>query len=159
MEQSQFIGQSKQFNEQINTIKTQFFSALDDFKKYYVYFNKNPEVNEFQNFYANSKGQIQTMSRQLFLTSNNIDKMIEELDQRVSSVSVKLEEEEELYKKLMELTQNLDNTQDGSQILIDDSKKKYNDQFYKNVEIFIGIIIVIGLLSKLFKKSPIPITK
>jgi esterase/lipase len=159
MEQSQFIGQSKQFNEQINTIKTQFFSALDDFKKYYVYFNKNPEVNEFQNFYANSKGQLQTMSRQLFLTSNNIDKMIEELDEQVSSVSVKLKEEEELYKKLMELTQNLDNTQDGSQILIDDSKKKYNDQYYKNVEIFIGIIIVIGLLSKLFKKPSIPITK
>jgi esterase/lipase len=159
MEQSQFIGQSKQFNEQINTIKTQFFSALDDFKKYYVYFNKNPEVNEFQNFYANSKGQLQTMSRQLFLTSNNIDKMIEELDERVSSVSVKLEEEEELYKKLMELTQNLDNTQDGSQILIDDSKKKYNDQYYKNVEMFIGIIIVIGLLSKLFKNPTIPITK
>jgi midasin (ATPase involved in ribosome maturation) len=159
MEQSQFIGQSKQFNDQINNIKTQFFSALDDFKKYYVYFNKNPEVNEFQNFYANSKGQLQTMSRQLFLTSNNIDKMIEELDQRVSSVSVKLEEEEELYKKLMELTQNLDNTQDGSQILIDDSKKKYNIQYYKNVEMFIGILIVIGLLSKLFKKPPIPITK
>jgi esterase/lipase len=159
MEQSQFIGQSKQFNEQINTIKTQFFSALDDFKKYYVYFNKNPEVNEFQNFYANSKGQLQTMSRQLFLTSNNIDKMIEELDERVSSVSVKMKEEEELYKKLMELTQNLDNTQDGSQILIDDSKKKYNDQYYKNVETFIGIIIVIGLLSKLFKKPPIAITK
>ena len=99
------------------------------------------------------------MSRQLFLTSNNIDKMIEELDERVSSVSVKLEEEEELYKKLMELTQNLDNTQDGSQILIDDSKKKYNIQYYKNVEMFIGILIVIGLLSKLFKKPPIPITK
>jgi hypothetical protein len=159
MDQSQFIGQSKQFNDQINNIKSQFFSALDDFKKYYVYFNKNPEVNEFQNFYANSKGQLQTMSRQLFLTSNNIDKMIEELDQQVYSISVKLEEEEELYKKLMELTQNLDNTQDGSQILIDDSKKKYNIQYYKNVEMFIGILIVIGVLSKLFKKPPIPITK
>ena len=40
MEQSQFIGQSKQFNDQINNIKSQFFSALDDFKKYYIYYNK-----------------------------------------------------------------------------------------------------------------------
>ena len=44
------IGQAKQFEEKIDTIKTQFFSALDDFKKYYVYYNKNPEVNEFQNY-------------------------------------------------------------------------------------------------------------
>ena len=151
----QFIGKSQQFDEQINNIKTQFFSALDDFTKYYVYFNKNPEVNEFQNFYANSKSQLQTMSRQLFLTTNNIDKIIEEIDKQVSSISIKLEGEEELYKKLMELAENIDNTQDGSQILIDDSKKKYNDQYYKNIQIFIGIIIGIMLLVKLFKK-PIP---
>jgi hypothetical protein len=157
-QQQQLIGNSKQFNEKINTIKSQFFSALDDFKKYYVYFNKNPEVNEFQNYYANSRGQLQTMSRELFLTTNNIDKNIEELDVKVSTISVKLKEEEELYKKLMELLANLENTHDGSQILIDDSKRIYNIQYYKNVEIFIGIIIIIGLLSTLFKKN-IPITK
>ena len=55
----------------------------------------------------------------------------------------------------MELLENIDNTQDGSQILINDSKKKYNDQYYKNVEIFVGIIIAIVLLLNLFKK-PIP---
>ena len=149
------VGQAKQFDEKINNLKTRFFSALDDFKKYYVYFNKNPEVNEFQNFYANSKSQLQTMSRQLFLTTNNIDKIIEEIDKQVSSISEKLEGEEELYKKLIELAENIDNTQDGSQILIDDSKKKYNDQYYKNIQIFMGIIIGIILLIKLFKK-PIP---
>ena len=65
------IGQANQFNEKINTTKRQFFSALDDFKKYYVYYNKNPEVDEFQNYYINSKSQLQTMSRDLFLTTNN----------------------------------------------------------------------------------------
>ena len=154
-QEQQFIGQSQQFNEQINNIKKQFFSALDDFTKYYVYFNKNPEVDEFQNFYANSKSQLQTISRQLFLTTNNIDKIIEELDNKVSSISIKLEGEEELYKTLMELAENINNTQDGSQILIDDSKNKYNDQYYQNIQIFMGIIIGIILLVKLFKK-PIP---
>ena len=149
----QFKGQSQQFNEKINNIKTQFFSALDDFTKYYVYFNKNPEVNEFQNFYANSKSQLQTMSKELFLITNNINKIIEEIDIHVSSISIKLQDEEELYNKLMELLENIDNTQDGSQILNDDSKKKYNDQYYKNIEIFMGIIIGIILLVKLFKKA------
>ena len=30
--------------ESINANKDSFFAALDDFKKYYVYYKKNPEV-------------------------------------------------------------------------------------------------------------------
>jgi hypothetical protein len=153
MEQPQLIGQSKQFNEKINSIKSQFFSALDDFKKYYVYYNKNPEVNEFQNYYVNSKSQLQGMSRDLFLTTNNIDKNIETLDQKMAVISAQLDDEKKLNKEMMELIASLENTQNGSEILIDDSKTKYNDQYWRNWEIFIGICIVSILLSKLFKNN------
>ena len=153
METHTLIKQAKQFNEQINNIKSQFFSALDDFKKYYVYYNKNPEVNEFQNYYANSKSQLQTMSKDLFLTTNNIDKNIEFLDNEMLDISIKLENEKKINKEMSELINNLQNTQNGSEILIDDSKTKYNIQYYKNVEIFIGILMLSGLLTKLvFKK-------
>ena len=153
MEKQTLIKQAKQFNEQINNIKSQFFSALDDFTKYYVYYNKNPEVNEFQNYYANSKGQLQTMSKDLFLTTNNLDKNIENLDNEMLQISIKLENEKKLNKEMSELINNLQNTQNGSEILIDDSKTKYNIQYYKNVEIFIGILILSGLLTKLVIKK------
>ena len=153
MEQVELIGQSIQFNEKINTTKSQFFSALDDFKKYYVYYNKNPEVNEFQNYYVNSKGQLQTMSRDLFLTTNNIDKSIELLDKQMSSISVQLDEEKKINKEMTKLIANLENTQNGSEILIDDSKTKYNEQYWKNCELFIGILIVSILVSKLLKNN------
>ena len=153
MEQPQLIGQANQFNEKINTIKSQFFSALDDFKKYYVYYNKNPEVNEFQNYYVNSKGQLQTMSRDLFLTTNSIDKNIEILDKQMSAISVQLNDEKKLNKEMMELIANLENTQNGSEILINDSKTKYNNQYIKNWEIFVGILIISLLLGKLFKNN------
>ena len=153
METHTLIKEASQFNEQINNIKSQFFSALDDFTKYYVYYNKNPEVNEFQNYYANSKGQLQTMSKDLFLTTNNIDKNIEDLDNEMLQISIKLENEKKLNKEMSELINNLQNTQNGSEILIDDSKTKYNIQYYKNVEIFIGILILSGLLTKLVIKK------
>lgn len=154
------IGQANQFNEKINTTKTQFFSALDDFKKYYVYYNKNPEVDEFQNYYINSKSQLQTMSRDLFLTTNNINKNIEILDSEMSSIGVKLENEKKLNGELMKVLSSLENTHNGSEILIDDSKDTYNRQYYYNWEIFIGILIVSGLLVKLFKPIATPtITK
>jgi len=156
---TELIGQAKQFDEKINGIKTQFFSALDDFKKYYVYYNKNPEVNEFQNYYVNSKTQLQTMSKDLFLTTNNIDKNIEILDKKMSAISLKMEDEKQLNDKLMLLLKNLQNTKDGSSILIDDSKEAYNIQYYYNVEIIIGILIVSGVLAKMFTPASISVKK
>lgn len=153
MEDKELKGLSKQFDEKINDIKTSFFSALDDFKKYYVYYYKNPEVDEFQSYYSNSKGQIQTMIKELFMTTNSIDKHIESLDKDMLAISIKLEDEKKLNKEMMAILTNLQNTQNGSEILIDDSKKEYNIQYYKNVEILIGIILIGCLLGKLSKKG------
>jgi hypothetical protein len=153
MEEQHLIGEANKFNEKIDTIKSQFFSVLDDFKKYYVYFNKNPEVNEFQNYYSNSKGQLQIMNRDLFLVTNNIDKNIEMLNKTMLSLSVKLEDEKKLNKEMIKLVSNLENTQNGSEVLINDSKTKYNIQYYKNSEIFIGILIISIVLSGLFKNK------
>ena len=153
---SQLVNNTNVFGEKIKNIKSQFFSALDDFKKYYVYYNKNPEVNEFQNYYENSKSQLQTMSRELFLITNNIDKNIEILDKNMSTIGVKLEDEKKLNGELKKISYNLENTQNGSVILIDDSKGNYNMQYYNNWEMLFGIIIVSVLLVKLFK-PPIPL--
>jgi galactitol-specific phosphotransferase system IIB component len=156
---SKLIGSAKDFDEKINTTKMQFFSALDDFKKYYVYFNKNPEVNEFQNYYANSKGQLQSMSRDLFITTNNIDKNIEILNDEMSGILPKLKKEKRLNEKLLKQLQNLKNTQNGSEILVDDSKTAYNIQYYKNWEMFIGVVIVTGLIFKIYKAPIAPTNK
>jgi hypothetical protein len=149
MENKELTGLSKQFDEKINDIKTSFFSALDDFKKYYVYYYKNPEVDEFQSYYSNSKGQLQSMSKEIFITTNSIDKHIESLDKEMQTISIKLEDEKKLNKEMMAILTNLQNTKNGSEILIDDSKKEYNIQYYKNVEILIGILLICGLLGKL----------
>jgi hypothetical protein len=148
--QNNLIGQAKQYDEKIAAINTQFFSALDDFKKYYVYYHKNPEVNEFQNYFANSKGQLQTLSNNLLTTTNAINKNINTLNSNMILVSAKLENEKKLNKELTKVLTNLENTQNGSEILIDNSKFEYNEQHYYNWELIAGIVIVGGLLSKLF---------
>ena len=145
--------QAKQFDDKINNINTTFFSALDDYKKYYVYYNKNPEVNEFQNYYANSKSQLQNLSRDLFITTNNIDKNIEDLNTKMEAMSLKLQDEKKLNGELMKLISNLTNTKSGSELLIDDSKEEYNVQYYYNWELVIGIFIVGGLLITSFRSK------
>jgi hypothetical protein len=155
----ELIGQAKQFDEKIDGIKNQFFAALDDFKKYYVYYNKNPEVDEFQNYYMNSKSQLQKLSKDLFLITNNIDKNIEILDNKMSAVSLKLKDEKKLNANLKTMLKNLQNTKEGSTILIDDSKEAYNTQYYHNWEIIIGIFIISIVLRKMFTPSVVPVKR
>ena len=141
-------SQAEKFNEKIDNIKNSFFSALDDFEKYYVYYNKNPEVDEFQNFYSNSKGQLQQLNSDMFLVTNDIQQKIQDLDSDMNVSSTKLESEKELNGELSKLINNIQTTQSGSEIMIDDAKEEYNIQYYKNVELIIGTLIIIKLIMK-----------
>jgi hypothetical protein len=62
---------AQHFEEKINGIHSSFLSALDDFKKYYVYYHKNPEVDEYSNNFVNSKNQLQQVIKRgiLFLSA------------------------------------------------------------------------------------------
>jgi len=143
--------QANVFDEKIKNITKSFFSALDDFKKYYVYYNKNPEVNEFQNYFANSKGQLQGLNSDIFLATNNIQQKIKDLDSEMHVTTTKLDDEKELNDNLLMLVNRIKTTQDGSAIMIEDAKDEYNIQYYKNWELFIGSIILMGVSIKLLK--------
>ncbi len=155
MENDEIVKSSVQFNEKIEGIESKFFSALDDFKKYYVYYNKNPEVSEFQNFYENSKSQIRSISRDLVNVTKEINDEIDYLDEYMSKVNVSISKEREKNMKIKRLLANIKNTENGSEILIDDSKKEYNTQYYINIELVIGIFILGSALAVFFKKKAV----
>ena len=140
------------FDEKIKNIKNSFFSALADFQKYYDFYNKNPEVDDYQNFFINSKGQLQGLNSDMFLVTNNIQKKIKDLDAEMQVTSKKLQAEKDLNEELLTLINRIQTTQDGSAIMIDDAKDEYNTQYYKNWELFIGILIILGISIKILVK-------
>jgi hypothetical protein len=144
--------EANKFDEKIKGIKNSFFSALDDFKKYYVFYNKNPEVDEYQNFFSTSKGQLQGLNSDIFLITNNIQKNIKDLDTEMATISNKLKDEKNLNSELLSVKNNIRTTKDGSAIMIDDAKDEYNMQYYKNWELFIGVIFFTGITIKIFNK-------
>ena len=145
--------EANKFDERIKGIQNSFFSALDDFKKYYVYYNKNPEVDEYQNFFYTTKGQLQALNSDIFLLTNNIQKNIKDLNTEMAAISNKLKDEKDLNTELILLINNIQTTEDGSAIMIGDAKDEYNIQYYKNWELFIGIIGFAGISIKMFNKS------
>lgn len=140
------------YDEQIDAIQSKFNSNLDDFKKYYVYYNKNPEVNEFQTNYENSKSYITQLSNELFTLTKKIYDDIDYLESKMVLVSDKLKSEKKDINKMSSLLHNLSNTENGSAILIDDSKEEYNKQYYKNIELFAGICMI-GFLLRSFSNK------
>jgi hypothetical protein len=70
----------------------------------------------------------------------------------MQTVTYKLNDEKELNGELLKLINRVQTTQDGSAIMIDDAKDEYNMQYYANWELFIGIIVVMGISVKLLNK-------
>ena len=132
--------------EKINSINSSFLSALDDFKKYYIFYHKNPDVDEYSDNFLNSKGQLQTLSGNMFTITNNIQKNIEDMNTNISDISVKLTNERTKNQRLEKILANLKGTESGSNLLIDDSKTEYTLIFFKNFELLIGILFILGLL-------------
>ena len=138
--------EAKIYQEQINNKANSFLSALDDFKKYYVYYNKNPEVQEYNKNFTDSKEQLQTLSSDVFEITNTIQRKIEEKNRAMSGIEMKLQRQKVLSQEQEKIINNLKSVQAGSTVMINDSKTDYIFNYYKNLEIFIGILILLGLL-------------
>ena len=145
--------EAQQYNEKINSLSEQFFSVLDDFTKYYVFYNKNPEVNEYQQIYLNNKSQLQNLNKNVFLLTNDIEKDIEKLSYIVTRLNAKLGNEKDLSGELLNLVGNLKNTTNSASVMLDDTTSIYNKQYYSNINIFLGSVIILGLFIKIFRKS------
>ena len=145
------VSSSSQNSEKISNAKQQFNSVLEDFKKYYVFYNKNPEVSEYHNFFMNSKAQLQKLNKDILTMSKDLQKNIQTMDKTTGTLNQKLSNEKKLNEELMKLMNNLTNKENGSGIMIDDSKFIYNEQYYKNVSFFISLILAGGLIGVLIK--------
>lgn len=137
--------------EKINTLQSQFSSVLDDFKKYYVYYHKNPEVSEFQNYYENSKSQLASLTQDMGNVKNGIVAFLERLEQETAATASQLSQEKQTYAKLTKRKEDVVGTENGSEILVEDAKHRYNRQYYDNVEMVVGIALLICLLGHLME--------
>ena len=138
--------EAKQYQEQIDSKNASFLSALDDFKKYYVYYNKTPEAQDYNKNFTDSKEQLQTLSSDVFEITNTIQRKINEKSKLMAGIEMKLQKEKEIAKEQEKIVNNLNSVKAGSSVMIDDSKHDYIFNYYKNIELFIGILILLALL-------------
>jgi len=137
------LSNSDNYINSLNTVNKNFFIILDDFNKYYIMYNKNPEVNEYQQTFFNIKSQLQSTIYQLFTINNNIQTTINNINDKIQNINIEIQKEKRKNLDLKKSFKNVDNKNASSNIMIRNHKELYNNKYYYNVTLFVGIIIII----------------
>jgi hypothetical protein len=148
--------QTVEFNNKIKTIQEKLPTILDDFKKYYVFFNKNPTYSEYQTIYENLKGNLNSISNELLSITTDVEKNTKNIGDFLLKINQSIEREKNKNNKLKNIESNVNNSYNGSRVMINEYKETYNSKYYNNILLFIGIIISGTALIKVFaNKSPV----
>ena len=139
------------FLSKINTLKEKLPSILDDFKKYYIFYNKNPEYTEYQQMFENIKSNLQSINSELFMTSNNIEKDTESINNRLQKINILIRKEKMKNQQLKKKLGIVEKKYNGSDELISDYKEMYNLDYLNNFALLFGVILLGGVLVSKFK--------
>jgi len=138
------------FSEQLEALNSQFNSLLEDYANYYTLYQINPENAENENSYLQVSSNIQSINSEVLKISSNIETALNNLLENANNLSSQIEEEKSLQ---MQLKQNLGLIQPNSHtsnMLINDYKENYKEQYIKNITTFIGIFLSVYIIFKVY---------
>jgi hypothetical protein len=147
------ISQNKynNYNEQIDTLQSQFQSALTDYKNAYVLYNSNPDFNEYKSTFFSIQQNLQNMNSKLFILVNDIEKSIDDLNYDVSTTNSDIDQEKIKYKTLGDKLKLASGETGSMEIMINNYKDEYFYKYVKNTTTILGICITMFYFTRTFK--------
>lgn len=147
---SNTLNDSSKFLIDIKNIQEKLPAILDDFKKYYIFYNKNPTYTEYQTMFENLKGNLNSINSELFKITNSVEKDTQKFSNKFSELNKLITNEKNKNIKLKSVYDKINDNLHGSKIMIDEYKQIYNEKYVNNIFIFIGIIVNAIILAKIF---------
>lgn len=141
------------YQNKLDILKSQMPQILNDFKKYYVFYNKNPSLNEYQQLYDNIKNNLQSLISQLFVIDNNIRTDVQQINNQLIILNDEINNEKNKHKKFNKLFQKLDNKYNASHKMIDNYKTNYNIIYLNNWSLFVGSVLTTFIIYKVYKSN------
>ena len=145
------------YSSTIQTLKDQFTPVLSEYKQAFVNTNAYPDLNEYQQIYASTKANLDTVLSGIFSVKTGIENDLYTLKTKLLDLETKITYEKSLNTKLVRQYGQLSGNNNGSEILLDDSKNLYQRQYVSNVTLFIGIFLFTGVIYKVFKQTPMDV--
>ncbi len=141
-------------NEKLKTLNEQFPAILDEYKNYYVFFNKDPEDQEYQNHFENITSNLKKVFSNLFILSNDVDNSTQEINKNLIDINVLIQKKKDINRRLKSKLGVVENKNAASTELISDYKSMYNSEYLRNWALFLSIVIIGTAISKI-NKNPV----
>jgi len=145
----------KTFIENVTTLNKQLPAILDDFVKYFVFYNRNPNYPEYQSAFENIKTNVNSLSSSLFMVSNNVEVNIDKINKQLLALDVLIKKERltniELKKKLGIVEEKSNSATE----MIHNYSEIYDIGYLRNWGLLLSIIIVGITITKVFTSSQI----
>jgi hypothetical protein len=149
----QFMDQFEKpelFTEKVETLQEQLPAILDDFNKYFVLYNTDPNYPEFETTFNNIKQNLNTMGASLFMVSNNVEVNIENINKTFKLLDILITKERRKNRELRRRLGIIDDKNNSSKELIDNYNEMYDTDYLRNWGLFLSSIVVGVSISKMF---------
>lgn len=147
------------FTKKLNSLTEQLPSILDDYNKYYVLYNKNPDYNEYQQSFGRIQGNLNQLNSELFMLSNNVQKNTDEINKLLNDLNQDISIEKNKNADLKKQLVNVESDKNATSEMIINYKQMYNNGYLRNWGLFLSTIVAGYAISKVFSSklvNPIP---
>lgn len=145
--------EASSFTQSLETLQSQLPSVLEDFKKYYIFYNKTPDYPEYQQLFENIKSNLNSINSDLFTLSNDVQVNIDSLNKGLTVLNSQIENEKKKNRQLKLDLGIVENKNNAASEMIYDYKKMYESGYLRNWGLFLSIFVVGVAISKLYKGS------
>jgi hypothetical protein len=140
----------RQFTELLETLNSQFPAVLIDFKKYYVFLNKNPDYPEYQNMFQNIKSNLNTINSQLFTLSNDVQHTTDDINEQLFILDSSIKKERKINKELKKKLGIVEHKNNAATELISDYKNMYESVYLRNWALLLSTLVVGFAIAKVY---------
>jgi hypothetical protein len=142
---------SEQFTDKLDALQQKINPILEDFKKYYVFYNKNPDYPDYQSMFDKVKGQIVQVCSDLFTLENNVDANIDKINKALVELNLLIKEEKKKNRELKRKLGIAETENNAASELIDNYKEMYEESYLRNWGLGISILFAGLIISKVYK--------
>jgi len=139
---------AEQFSQQLETLKQQTPAILDDFEKYYVFYNMIPTNNEYQQMFENIKKNLDSINTKMFILSNDVESETDKINKKLISLDSLIKKEKVKNKELKIKLGVIQEKETSADIMINNYKEMYDISYLKNWALFLSIIAAGFAISK-----------
>lgn len=145
------LPKPEQFTNNLDTLKQQIGPILDDFIKYYVFYNKNPEYPEYQSMFDTVKGQMTQLCSDLFTLENSVQSNTDEINKALIGLNLLIIEERKRNRELKRKLGIAETENNAAMEMINNYTEMYDSGYLRNWGLGISILFAIIIISKVYK--------